>query len=243
MQKVFIADQSEDFSLVLTGALQAKYQVAFCLDGAEALAQIRDFRPDVLILDLMLPGLSGMDLLRTVRQEQLCPAVIITSRFISDYVLEALERLRVDYVLRKPCAVQSVLEQVEELCAGLTPSRAHQPDPHCVVSSILLALNVSTHQKGFRYCRQGILMLAQDPGTQVTKVIYPTIAKQYGTSSTAVEKAIRSAIDSAWENRANELWRQYFTSAPNGQIPKPTNTQFLTRIADTIAISQRSACR
>lgn len=243
MQKVFIADHSEDFSMVLTGALQSKYQVEVCGDGAQVLERLRAFGPDVLILDLMLPGIPGLDLLRTVRQEQLCPAVIITSRFISDHVLECLQRLRVDYVLRKPCSIQSILDQVEELCSELIPNRAHQPDPHCVVSTILLALNVSTHKKGFRYCRQGILMLAEDPGAQVTKEIYPAIAKQFGTSNTAVEKAIRSAIDSAWENRANDLWRQYFTPASNGQIVKPTNTQFLSRIADTVAISRRTANR
>lgn len=241
MQKVFIADHCEDFSVVLTGALRARFQVEVCPDGTRALELIRASRPDVLILDLMLPGTPGMDILRAVREEQLCAAVIITSRFFSDYVLESLQRLHVDYAVRKPCAMQSIIDRVEELCAGINPTQTHQPDPHCAVSSILLSLGMPTNRKGFRYCRQAVLMMADDPSAQVTKEIYPTIGKQCGTSKTAVEKAIRSAIDTAWENRNNDLWRQYFVPAPNGQVPRPTNAQFLTRIADAIAMGQRAA--
>ena len=239
MQKVFIADYSEDFSLVLAGALRAKYRVEICHDGAEALERIRSTRPDVLIMDLMLPNTSGIDILRAVKEESLCRAVIVTGRFFSDYVLESLRRYPVDYVTMKPCAIQSILDRVEELCAEIQPDAAQQPDPRCAVSSMLLALNMPTNKKGFRYCRQGILMLAEDPGRQVTKVVYPAIAKQFGTTKTAVEKAIRSAIDTAWENRNEELWRQYFLSASNGRIPRPTNNQFLTRLADTIALEER----
>lgn len=238
MQKVFIADHCEDFSLVLAGTLRAKYRVETCPDGAKSLTLIRSSRPDVLIMDLMLPNTSGMDILKAVKEERLCSAVIITGRFFSDYMLECLRRYPVDYVTMKPCAIQSITDRVEELCAGMHPNQAQQPDPHCAVSSMLLALNIPTHKKGFRYCRHGILMLAEDPGQQVTKEVYPVIAKQFGTSKTAVEKAIRSAIDSAWESRNDDLWRQYFTPAPNGQIPKPTNTQFLSRLADAVAVGQ-----
>lgn len=241
MHKVFIADYSKDFSLVLAGALRSFCQVETCADGAKALAQLRVSCPDVLILDLMLPGLPGMDVLRAVKEEGLCSAVIITSSFLSEFVLERLQRFSVDYVLRKPCTVQAVLDRVEELCARIHPGDIRQPDPPCAASSILLALNMSTHMKGFRYSRQAILMLAEDPSLQVTKSIYPAIAKQYSTTKTAVEKAIRSAIDAAWATRNNSLWQQYFTPASNGQIPKPTNAKFLARLADTIAAGARSA--
>lgn len=243
MQKVFIADHSEDFSSILAGALRAKYQVETCTDGNKSLALIRASRPDVLIMDLMLPNTAGMDILKIVRDEALCSAVIITGRFFSDFLLECLQRYAVDYVTLKPCSIPSITDRVDELCAGIRQDPAQQPDPHCAVSSMLLALNVATHKKGFRYCRQGILILAEDPTRQVTKEVYPAIAKQYGTSKTAVEKAIRSAIDSAWESRSNELWRQFFPMTPGGQIAKPTNTQFLTRLADSVSIGQRAAER
>lgn len=239
MQKVLIADHCEDFSLVLAGALRAKFQVETCSDGGRALELLRSFHPDVLIMDPMLPNVHGMDILRILKEESLCPAVIITGLFLSDYVLESLRRYPVAYVTLKPCSIQAIIDRVEDLCDGLRPAQVQQPDPHCAVSSILLALNMPTHKKGFRYSRMGVLMLAEDPSRQVTKEVYPVIAKEFGTSSTAVEKAIRSAIESAWQTRDNDLWRQYFTPAPNGQVPRPTNTQFLSRLADAVNMGQR----
>lgn len=241
MQKIFIADYSEEFSLVLAGALRAKYQVETCRDGGASLESIRAWRPDVLITDLMLPNLPGLEILRAVQQEGLCQAVIVTGRFFSDYVLELLGQYRVDYVTMKPCTIRSILDRVDELCESLSQEVRPAPDPHCAVSSMLLALNLSTHKKGFRYCRQGIMMLATHPGQQVTKEVYPALAKEFSTSKTAVEKAIRSAIDTAWESRNEELWRQYFSPAPTGQVPRPTNSQFLSRLADALALEQRKA--
>lgn len=241
MHKVFIADYSEDFTVVLAGALRASCQVETCSDGDQALARLRSICPDVLVLDLMLPGLPGLDVLRAVKEEGLCSAVIVTSFFYSDFLLEQLQRLSVDSVLRKPCSVQAVLDRVEELRGRVRPGGLRQPDPHCAVSSMLLSLNMPAHMKGFRYSREAILMLAEDPTLQVTKHVYPTIAKQNSTTNTAVEKAIRSAIDAAWSARNDRLWRQYFLPASSGQIPRPTNAQFLARLADAVAEGKRSA--
>lgn len=243
MQKILIADNCEDFSLVLSGALRARFRVETCGDGARALELLRSFRPDVLIMDPMLPNVHGMDILQTLKEESLCSAVIIAGRFLSDYVLESLRRYPVAYVTLKPCSIQSLIDRVEDLCAGLEPAQIHQPDPHCAVSSILLALGIPTHKKGFRYCRMGVLMLMEDPSRQLTKEVYPVIAKEFATSSTAVEKAIRSAIETAWSERSNELWRQYFTAASSGQVPRPTNTEFLSRLADALEMGQRKLAR
>ena len=234
MQKLLIADSSEEFSLVLVGSLRASFQVEYCTDGTRALDLLRTLRPDLLLLDLMMPGLDGLDILRMVKQEHLCRCVIVTSAFASDYLLEAIRELPVDYFYRKPCCVSSIVDRISDLAARLGPGHT-QPDPHCAVSSTLLALNIPTHKKGFRYARCGILLLARDPDQQITKEVYPAIAKEFGTSTTAVEKAIRSAIDSAWESHNPSVWRQYFHPAASGQIPRPTNTQFLSRLADVIA--------
>lgn len=243
MQKVFIADHNEDFSLILAGALRARFHVETCPDGARALERLRMERPDVLILDLMVPGISGMELVKAVRSEGLCSVVMVTSRFFSPYVMDALQRYQVDYAAWKPCSVQSVIDLLDDILTGPCMELPTAPDPENTVTSMLLALNVPTHRKGFRYCRMGILMCAQDPTLQVTKEVYPAIAKECGTSKLAVEKAIRGVIEAAWVNRSDSLWRQYFPAASNGQIPKPTNTQFLFRLADALELGQQRAVR
>ncbi len=243
MQKVFIADHNEDFSLILAGALRSRFLVETCPDGARALERLRAEHPDVLILDLMIPGVSGMELLKYVRTEQLCSIVIVASQFFSTYLLDALQRYQVDYAARKPCSIQSIVDRLDDMLSDDSAPVPTTPDPQDAVTSMLLALNMPTHRKGFRYCRLGILMCAQDPTLQVTKAVYPTIGKQFSTSKLAVEKAIRSVIETAWENRSDSIWRQYFPPAPNGQIPKPTNTQFLFRLADTLEMGQNRMAR
>ena len=243
MQKVMIADDNEDFSLILAGALRSKFWVETCPDGTRALERLRAERPDVLILDLMIPGMSGMDLLRAVRTEGLCAVVMVTSRFFSDYVMDALQRYQVDYVARKPCTIQSVVDRLEDMVTDTGATVPTAPDPENLLTSMLLALNMQTHRKGFRYCRMGILMCANDPGLQVTKEVYPVIAKEVGSTGLAVEKAIRGAIEDAWDNRNDSLWRQYFPPASNGMIPKPTNTQFLFRLADALEMGQHRMAR
>ena len=234
MQKLLIADSSEEFSLVLAGSLRTSFQVECCTSGDQALVLLRSLKPDILLLDLMLPELDGLEILRIVKEEQLCRCVIVTSAFASDYLLEAIRELPVDYFYRKPCSMAAIAERIADLSVRIGPGHT-RPDPHCAVSSTLLALNIPTHKKGFRYARSGILMLARDPDLQVTKEVYPSIAKEFGTSATAVEKSIRSAIDSAWEPHNPAVWRQYFHPAASGQIPRPTNTQFLSRLADVVA--------
>lgn len=241
MQKLLIADSSEEFSMVLVGSLRTSFQVECCTAGDQALVLLRSFKPDILLLDLMMPELDGLDILRAVKEEQLCRCVIVTSAFASDYLLETIRELPVDYFYRKPCSVSSITDRIIDLAARIGPGQT-QPDPHCAVSSTLLALNIPTHKKGFRYARSCILMLAENPDQQITKEVYPAVAKEFSTSTTAVEKAIRSAIDSAWEHHNPIIWRQYFPPAINGQIPRPTNTQFLSRLADVMAsYSQRQA--
>ena len=243
MKNIFIADHNEDFALILAGALRARFQVETCPDGARALERLRLVRPDMLILDLMIPGMPGMELLKMVRTEGLCPVIMVTSPFFSNYVIDALQRYQVDYAARKPCSVQSVIDLLDDMLAGPELPVPKMPDPERLVTGMLLALNVPSHRKGFRYCRMGILMCAQDPSLQVTKTVYPEIAKEFGTTKLAVEKAIRAVIDAAWEKRNDSLWRQYFHAAPNGQIPRPTNTQFLFRLADALELGQQRMAR
>lgn len=239
MQKVVIADPSDSFSVLLAGALQTQYMVEVYRDGAELVSNLRRFRPDVLVLDLMLPNVCGFNVLKAVKQESLCSSVVVTSRFYSDHILDHLKLYPVAFAARKPCPVDAVVDAVRELCDSLVESGNHSDDPHCAAAGMLLALGMHTNKKGFTYCRDSILLLAEDPGKQVTKEIYPVLAKEYATTATAVEKAIRAAIDSAWESRYEEIWRMYFRTAPDGSVPRPTNTQFLSRLSQVIAQNRR----
>ena len=234
MLKLLIADCSENFQAILAGAVQTAFYVECCSTGGQLRSLLHSFKPDILVLDLMLPELDGLELLQEIREEALCRSCIVTSAFVSSYLLEALQELPVDYFYRKPCSPTAVAHRIEDLAERLSPSPT-MPDPQGAISGTLLALGMPVHKKGFRYARRGILMLAQDPDSQITKEVYPTIAKEYRSTPFAVEKALRSAIDYAWEDHDPDIWGRYFPPVLDGQIPRPTNTKFLSRLADVMA--------
>ena len=234
MQRIIIADDCSDASAALVGILRARYQVENCQNGKSALERLRAEKTDLLIADLMLAELDGLELIKTAQQEQLISAVIVTGRVFSEYVLEALEACNVDYAMKKPCSLTSLAERAEELCSRLNEKNASPEEPLCAVSGILLALGFRTKTKGFRYCRDAILMLAEQPGLQMTKNVYPEVGKPWGAKGQAVEKAVRMAITAAWECRDEKVWQMYFSV-------RPTNTEFLTRIADAVSLGNMTA--
>ena len=243
MRKILIADSSDDYSMVLAGALRSRFQVVRCSDGGETLSLLRSMRPDVLIMDPVLPTVHGADIIPIIRSESLCPTVMVIARFFSVRTTETLRRYPVDFAAIKPCPIQTIVDRVEELSQVLDSTRPQMPDPSTAVASILLALNIATNRKGFRYCCMAIPMLAEDPSRQITKDIYPTVGKHYGTTDTSVEKAIRDAIYFAWLSRDNRLWRRYFLPGPDGQVIRPTNSQFLFRLAEAISERQIQSIR
>jgi CheY-like chemotaxis protein len=241
MQRIILADESEDFRLALTELLEDRYEVVCCADGTEALEQLRAEKTDLIVLDLTIPGLDGMGLLKIIRHEGLAAAVIVTGRLFSDYTAEVLNRCRVDYAVQKPCSMKSLAERIDELCGNLAEAECTFV-PADAVEGILLSLGMPKHRLGFRYVRELILMTCQNPDLQITKTAYPEVAKRHGSTSESVEKAVRVVIHAAWDSRNDTAWRRYFPVSPKGQIPRPTNAEFVACIASEIAArAMRSA--
>lgn len=239
MQKVLIADAAGDWRELLERTLSQQYLVRACHDGLDALELTDRFRPDVLILDLMLSGADGLSVLKSLHDRPERPRIIVTGRYFSDFANMVLDQYQVDSVMMKPCNLQFLLERVEEL---LTQEQFLFPaslDPYDHITSLLVRLGVRTSQQGFRFLRRGILRMMDDPTQQLTKSLYPAIAGEFGTTKENVEKALRTAVTHAWRNRRDEIWRYYFPPAPSGQIPKPTAGQFLKRLADVVASANR----
>ena len=239
MRKILIADTSELWREQLAQALGRDHEVRCCADGEQALQTAERFRPDVLILDLLLAGVDGLTLIKRLRAWEDCPRFIVICRYFSNYMTTALERLQVDSLIMKPCTTQSVAEQVEEVLSQDEQEVPVSPDPFDYTTSLLVRLGAPTSQQGFRFLRRGVMLMMADPGQQLTKVLYPALAAEFGTSPANVEKSLRTTVTTAWNRRREEIWRSYFPLAPSGQIPKPTTGQFLSRLADAVLSTQR----
>ena len=238
MRKVLIADASEEFRLALADILSGTYQVRLCQEGNQTLEELFSVKPDILVLDLLLPVLDGISLLQKAVEAGLQPMVLATTRFVNDYVVESLERFGVSYVMVKPCDVYATAARIADLHQHLKPPTVSRPDLRTVVSNLLLLLNVPTKLKGYACLREAILEAVRDPAQQVTKELYPKVAKLCDGNAVQVERSIRSAIASAWERRDDQVWRMYFQSNQHGQLERPTNAAFISTLAARVSMDR-----
>jgi DNA-binding response OmpR family regulator len=235
--KLLIAEGTEDFRIALAELLQGIYVVRECSDGSQAMELMHSFVPDILVLDLMLPGLDGISLLQSAAEEGLTPMVLATTRFVSDYVMDAVDRLGVEYLMVKPCDVRATVSRIGDLSKRIKrPPLFAQPDPKSYISNLLLTLGIPTKLKGYGYLREAVQLMAKDPDQSVTKELYPAVAEVCGGAAVHVERSVRSAISAAWERKDEELWRQYFPADGDGFIHRPTNASFITRLADSLKL-------
>ena len=235
---LLIADKSEEFRYALAAVLREEFQIRHCGTGPEALEALRSFRPDVLVLELTLPGLDGISLLHAAAEEGLCPAVLATVPFSSPYISEAAELLGISYLMTKPCHILATAQRIRELQLPIHSPNSTAADPRKAVSQMLLSLGFSTKLRGYTYARESILLLWKNPDQSMTKELYPAIAHLCGTNSKQVEHCIRTAIEKAWLRRDNRIWQHYFLPSPDGTISKPSNAVFLSRLANSLNLQQ-----
>ncbi len=232
--RLLIAEGNDAVRTALADMLRGSYQVRCCAEGNAARELLRTFRPDMLVLDLMLPGYDGISLLQWAAGEDLRPVVLATSKYANDYIVDAVARLGVAYLMLKPCDLGAMAARLGDLSQRICPIRVSGPDLRTQVSSLLLSLGVPTKLRGYAYLREAVLLMAADPTQSITKVLYPEVAKRCACASTHVERSIRSAIGAAWSRRDDNLWRLYFYPDEVGGIPRPTNGEFISRLADSI---------
>ncbi len=240
MPKLLIADSDEVFRQLLADSLSPFCLVRSCATGRQALEQLNLFRPDILIVDLLLPEIDGISLLHRAEQADLHPAVLALSSFHSPYVDAALIRLGIHYMMFKPCDIDAVTDHIRDLSATLSPAPISQADIRSAVSNLLLRLGFATKLDGFTYLQAAIPMYAEDPSQPVTKELYAAIGELYNKDYRQVERSIRNAIDLTWKNRDERTWQAFFPTAPGVSVPRPTNREFISRMANQLCLQMLS---
>ena len=237
--KLLIADACEEYRLALAEQIRGEYRVRICQEGKETLQMMLRFKPDLVVLDMMLPGLDGISILQAASDAGIHPVVLATTKFTSDYLAESAHRLGIGYLMVKPCDVKATALRLRDLKEHVILPETVQSEPRTAVSNVLLALGFSTKLRGYGYLREAILETMRCPGQMVTKELYPKVGKCYGATGTQVERSVRSAIGKAWEKREESLWRQYFQSSSDGTLERPTNSVLISVIAERMNLEQR----
>ncbi len=240
---VIIADNSEEFTECLTILLQDEgFQVAGTAhDGDTALRMINERKPQILILDMMLSKKDGISVLKAIANMEQKPAVVATSVFISDYLASAATLLGVRYLTLKPCSTENLVEHVKELRGGenLRQFPAHYNSGQSIesmVTGIIHEIGVPAHIKGYQYLREAIIIAVGDMDVinAITKVLYPQVAKTFQTTPSRVERAIRHAIEVAWDRGDLDTLQRFFGYTVSNTKGKPTNSEFIARCATII---------
>jgi len=238
MLKLLIADAGEEFCQALTDRVRGTYRIRICQEGHQTLDTLLSFKPDLVVLDMMLPGLDGVTILEALHHSGLHPTVLAVSKWFNDYTICNAIRYGVRYMMTKPCDVKAVAARLKDLAEQVDPAEIAAPDLRTVVSNILLELGFSTKLQGYGFLREAILEMTENPGQSVTKILYPAVGKICGATKTQVERSIRSAINKAWDRRNENLWRLYFPASSDGTVRHPSNAVFIAAIADRISMER-----
>ena len=237
-KKILIAETSMEFSEWLCKSLGQAYDIQTCYSGLAVKKLLEENCPDVLVMDLTLPGIDGISLLRQLATLNCRPRVLLTTCFLSPYVEAAIAELGVDMVVLKPCKVELLVERIQDLSDDekLQPFMRFQH--RHTIGGMLMELNLPSKRRGFTYLEQAIKLYLEQPAQALTKVIYPNLAKDYDTNTDAVERAIRQVIHESWATRDDSVWRMYFCVSKTGSVPRPTNAEFISRIAERYRLAR-----
>ena len=251
--KILIADENTAQRQALKNELvRCGYRnIEEAANGEEALIKIGRYHPDVAIIDIWLSKLDGIGVIRNSRSlnftPDLAPAFIVVSMVSNQNIFMEATHAGADLCLLKPYNIESLCDHISSLSAGRgqngeMPSAPVQndrtPDIETQVTKIIHQIGVPAHIKGYQYLRTAILLTVRDSDiiNSVTKVLYPSVAKKYQTTTSRVERAIRHAIEVAWDRGDVDTLNSYFGYTVQNNRGKPTNSEFIAMIADNLRL-------
>lgn len=215
-------------------------------NGAAAYSEMVRQKPDAVLMDVFMPGMDAITLKN--RYEENYPDDSLDFYATGTFQSEELEREMMDSGFRfyflKPFDVTSLAERLVTQAGRQTtppPAARMTLGKEDMVTDMLRSIGVPAHIKGYRFLRDSILMVVADPAliNAVTKVLYPDIAKEHNTTASRVERAIRHAIEVAWDRGDIEVLNFYFGSTVHSLRGKPTNSEFIAMLADRVGMAQR----
>ena len=244
-QKIYIVDPGTDFRFVCRETLTG---MGFAVvgdtgDGQEALGAIKALLPDVVLLDLWFPGYDLASLIREVKRtlKGQAPKFILTSSVNNRKILEDAFSDGISACILKPFDYEVLGEKIRQVTEGKALAPIDDFDLEAQVTKIIHQVGIPAHIKGYQYLRCAIMMVVKDNRiiNEVTKTLYPGVAREWNTTSSRVERAIRHAIEVAWDRGDVEMLNSFFGYTVQNSKGKPTNSEFIAMIADNLRLKMR----
>ena len=255
--KILIADENPAQRQALASELRRSgfRNIEEAANGEEALIKIGRYHPDIAILDVWLSKLDGIGVLRNCKSlhfgDDMPPAFIIVSMVSNQSIFIEAAHAGADLCLLKPYNIDSLCQHIRSLVSNRASPKTEPSttsaendktqDIETQVTRIIHQIGVPAHIKGYQYLRTAILLTVRDSDmiNSVTKVLYPSVAKKYQTTTSRVERAIRHAIEVAWDRGDVDTLNSYFGYTIQNNRGKPTNSEFIAMIADNLRLKYK----
>ena len=264
--KLVVIDDSQQMKEMITQKFKTEngFEVLeHVRDGSKALEVVKKTKPDVVLLDLIISGRDGMSVLEDIKSLPNSPKVIIVTALTGDgFVCSAMQR-GASYYIVKPCSSDDVERRIKAMCLEQTQTQSVEQEhvnsivakyknegvvsiPQTIknksldekISNIFITVGIPAHIKGYQFLREAIKMAIDSPEivNSITKRLYPSIATKFTTSASKVERAIRHAIEVAWNRGKIENINSVFGLQVYNANEKPTNGEFIALVADKMII-------
>ena len=249
---IIIVDDNREFCENLREFLSAsdKYEVVgTAYDGKMGYDMVLETKPDLLLTDIVMPVMDGLTLMSRIAANTILakkPKIIAFSASGYDSIIANATRLGAQYYFLKPFEFEALTDRIDDLLNEKTSHCSNVPisqskDLETNITMYIQQLGVPAHIKGYQYIRDAIMMVIEDMDAinSITKFLYPTVAKHYNTTSSRVERAIRHAIEVAWDRGNPDILNDLFGYTILSTRGKPTNSEFIAMIADKIRLDMK----
>ncbi len=215
-------------------------------DGKALLSRVESSDADVVVMDAFMSNLDALGVINELKTKEAKPLIMVMSSTDNPRFEQEILSAGADYYFLKPFDVQMLAQRINQLTGwskaqGDVSKLQDTTDLQVTVSEIMHQIGVPAHIKGYQYLREAIVLSINDREmmSSVTKVLYPTVAKMYSTTSSRVERAIRHAIEVAWDRGDVDVLSSYFGYTIQNTRGKPTNSEFIAMISDKLRLRMK----
>lgn len=246
--KLMVVDDNREFCNLVRDYVYMQDDMEFsaaAYDGITALDLIRTKRPDVIILDNVMPQLDGIGVLHHLQSFMPAdrPKVVAVTACPTDVFMANAYKLGVSYAMSRKMDINEIINRCRMVVQNTQGEDLDKKDEdiETAVTSMIHEIGVPAHIKGYSYLRESIILVLEDGKLieSITKQLYPTVAKKFNTSSSRVERAIRHAIEVAWDRGDTDTLNRIFGFTINQSKGKPTNSEFIAMISDKLRLERK----
>ncbi len=233
---LLVDDDQSELSRVAAYFENYGFEVSTATNGAEAVIKFEHYRPDVMVLDMLMPVRDGMSVLGAIEKQD--ATVVAVSALSGEAYAAGAVAAGADYFILKPYALDDLKNRIEFLRRRNNVQKPEIKGLEKRISDIFMTVGIPAHIKGYQFLREAIRLAIESPDiiNSVTKRLYPTVAAHYSTSPSKVERAIRHAIEVAWNRGKIENINSLFGVKIYSDTEKPTNSEFIALVADKLLI-------